>query len=160
MSGEAIARESSLYDGDVGACSCRPSYPCLPSSLADELKNGVVTLSESSGASTTGYDAPVPSSAHRTSSSLSEVVAPDADEAQGSQPKDAHAPVVAATPIIELPEEDIRAFVQRALDGESEVGWPERNFKVNPPATDRPVRIYADGERQISSDGPHVKDAS
>ena len=35
MSGDAIARESSLYDGDVGACSSWPLEACfLP---ADEL---------------------------------------------------------------------------------------------------------------------------
>lgn len=112
-----------------------------------------IALSESSGASTTGYDAPTPSSANRTSSSLSAVVAPDADEAHDSQPKDPQAPTIAAPPIIELPEEDIRAFVQRALDGETEEGWPTRNFKVNPPATDRPVRIYADGEHLYSTSG-------
>lgn len=49
------------------------------------------------------------------------------------------------SPITELPLEDIRSFVQRALDGETEEGWPLRNFNVNPPPTDRPVRIYADG---------------
>ncbi|KZP09615.1 cholinephosphate cytidylyltransferase [Athelia psychrophila] len=35
---------------------------------------------------------------------------------------------------------DIRAFVQKAIDGES---W--RKYKINSPPTDRPVRIYADG---------------
>ncbi|KAF5376087.1 hypothetical protein D9615_007733 [Tricholomella constricta] len=39
-----------------------------------------------------------------------------------------------------LTAEDIQAFVQKAIDGES---W--RKYKINPPATDRPVRVYADG---------------
>lgn len=40
-----------------------------------------------------------------------------------------------------LSTEDIRSFVQRAIDGED-----ERHFKINQPPKDRPIRIYADGE--------------
>jgi len=39
-----------------------------------------------------------------------------------------------------LTPDDIQAFVQKALDGES---W--RTYKINPPPRDRPVRVYADG---------------
>lgn len=39
-----------------------------------------------------------------------------------------------------LTPDDIRAFVQKAIDGES---W--RKYKINPPATDRQIRVYADG---------------
>ncbi|KAF8064079.1 cholinephosphate cytidylyltransferase [Lyophyllum atratum] len=39
-----------------------------------------------------------------------------------------------------LTAEDIQAFVQKAIDGES---W--RTYKINPPPTDRPMRVYADG---------------
>jgi choline-phosphate cytidylyltransferase len=35
---------------------------------------------------------------------------------------------------------DIQGFVQKAIDGEE---W--RKYKINPPPTDRPVRVYADG---------------
>ncbi|KAF7373479.1 Cholinephosphate cytidylyltransferase [Mycena sanguinolenta] len=35
---------------------------------------------------------------------------------------------------------DIQAFVQKAIDGED---W--RTYKINPPPTDRPARVYADG---------------
>ncbi|KAJ7712503.1 hypothetical protein B0H16DRAFT_1900000 [Mycena metata] len=35
---------------------------------------------------------------------------------------------------------EIRMFVQKAIDGES---W--RTYKINPPPTDRPIRVYADG---------------
>jgi hypothetical protein len=97
-------------------------------------------LSESSGASTTGYDVVSSKVHHRASSSLSSVVTPDQDAKE--EPHVAHA---MKSPITELPLEDIRSFVRRALDGETEEGWPLRNFKVNPPPTDRPVRIYADG---------------
>ncbi|KAH7911781.1 hypothetical protein BJ138DRAFT_1062404 [Hygrophoropsis aurantiaca] len=39
-----------------------------------------------------------------------------------------------------LTPEDIRAFVQMAIDGES---W--RKYKINEPPKNRPIRIYADG---------------
>ncbi|KAF8883544.1 hypothetical protein BD779DRAFT_1443826 [Infundibulicybe gibba] len=39
-----------------------------------------------------------------------------------------------------LTPEDIQAFVQKAIDGES---W--RKYKINPPPVGRPVRVYADG---------------
>ncbi|KAL7412127.1 hypothetical protein BDY24DRAFT_342056 [Mrakia frigida] len=55
-------------------------------------------------------------------------------------------PAALPTPVIQqLPQEDIRAFVQRAVDGVEEPGIGVRSFKVNSPPTDRPVRIYADG---------------
>lgn len=39
-----------------------------------------------------------------------------------------------------LTPEDIQVFVRKAIEGET---W--RTYKINPPPTDRPVRIYADG---------------
>ncbi|KAF5353215.1 hypothetical protein D9756_008053 [Leucocoprinus leucothites] len=39
-----------------------------------------------------------------------------------------------------LTPEDIQTFIQKAIDGEE-----SRNYKINPPPTDRPVRVYADG---------------
>jgi choline-phosphate cytidylyltransferase len=40
-----------------------------------------------------------------------------------------------------LTAEEIQAFVQKAIDGES---W--RKYKINPPPQGRPVRVYADGK--------------
>ncbi|KAG8732373.1 hypothetical protein FRC10_000955 [Ceratobasidium sp. 414] len=40
-----------------------------------------------------------------------------------------------------LSPDDIRRFVQRAIDGTVK----ERTYRTNPPPTERPVRIYADG---------------
>jgi choline-phosphate cytidylyltransferase len=40
-----------------------------------------------------------------------------------------------------LEPEDIQAFVRKAIEGEA-----HRKYKINPPPTDRPVRVYADGE--------------
>lgn len=45
----------------------------------------------------------------------------------------------------ELSDEDIKAFVQRAIDGEGMQDGVDRWWKTRPPPTDRPVRIYADG---------------
>ena len=45
-----------------------------------------------------------------------------------------------------LSAEDIREFVQKAIDGEE-----ERPYKINSPRADRPVRIYADGMWCITS---------
>ncbi|BEJ14477.1 hypothetical protein CspHIS471_0402440 [Cutaneotrichosporon sp. HIS471] len=45
----------------------------------------------------------------------------------------------------ELEEHDIRAFVQRAIDGRGEEDGVERWWRTSPAPTDRPVRIYADG---------------
>ncbi|KAJ7670520.1 hypothetical protein B0H17DRAFT_1085784, partial [Mycena rosella] len=44
-----------------------------------------------------------------------------------------------------LTPEDIQAFVQKAIDGET---W--RTYKINPPPVDRPVRVYADGRDPYS----------
>jgi len=45
----------------------------------------------------------------------------------------------------ELEEDDIRSFVQRAIDGKGDEDGLERWWKTAVPPTDRPVRIYADG---------------
>ncbi len=45
----------------------------------------------------------------------------------------------------ELPIEDIKAFVQRAIDGEGSVDGVERWWKTNPAPEDQVVRVYADG---------------
>lgn len=39
-----------------------------------------------------------------------------------------------------LTPDDIQAFVRKAIEGED---W--RQYKINPPPSDRPVRVYADG---------------
>ncbi|KXN84849.1 putative choline-phosphate cytidylyltransferase [Leucoagaricus sp. SymC.cos] len=39
-----------------------------------------------------------------------------------------------------LTPDDIQKFVRKAIEGES-----FRNYQINPPPTDRPVRVYADG---------------
>jgi len=44
----------------------------------------------------------------------------------------------------ELPLEDIRAFVRRAIDGEPEEGF-ERWWRTNAPSDGKVVRVYADG---------------
>ncbi|KAL1407129.1 choline-phosphate cytidylyltransferase [Vanrija albida] len=46
---------------------------------------------------------------------------------------------------VELSEDNIRSFVQRAIDGRGEEDGVDRWWKTSPPPKDRPVRIYADG---------------
>lgn len=41
--------------------------------------------------------------------------------------------------------EDIRGFVQRAIDGKGDEDGISRWWRTRPPPEDRPVRIYADG---------------
>ncbi|KAJ7584936.1 cholinephosphate cytidylyltransferase [Mycena floridula] len=100
---------------------------------------------------TAGFDLPAQRTHHHHASSVSTLNTPTASA------KSEH-PVFLTQPLL-VPEEpavsakseeafdpaaltpdDIQAFVQKAVDGES---W--RTYKINPPATDRPVRIYADG---------------
>lgn len=50
------------------------------------------------------------------------------------------APVDIAANPASLSPHDIQSFVRRAIDGE-----PGRPYHINPPPTDRPVRIFADG---------------
>lgn len=45
----------------------------------------------------------------------------------------------------ELPIEDIKGFVQRAIDGNGEVDGVERWWKTNAAPEDKVVRVYADG---------------
>ena len=45
----------------------------------------------------------------------------------------------------ELPLEDIRGFVQRAIDGRGEEDGVERWWKTNAPPEGEVVRVYADG---------------
>lgn len=44
-----------------------------------------------------------------------------------------------------LSVENIRSFVQRAIDGKGDVDGVIRNWKTSQPPTGRPIRIYADG---------------
>ncbi|KAI6120270.1 hypothetical protein EDD16DRAFT_1519009 [Pisolithus croceorrhizus] len=55
------------------------------------------------------------------------------------------APVDIAFNPASLTPNDIQSFVKRAIDGES-----GRPYRINPPPTDRPVRIYADGTQPRS----------
>lgn len=55
------------------------------------------------------------------------------------EPPPSAAAVAAFNPAA-LTQEDIQLFAQKAIDGE-----PFRRYKINPPPTGRPVRVYADG---------------
>lgn len=82
---------------------------------------------------------PLPSSAHLSAPN-------SASTAQHSlRPRSSDlGPPKMTVPPEHLSVENIRAFVQRAIDGESEQGY-YRDWKTNAAPTDRPVRVYADG---------------
>jgi choline-phosphate cytidylyltransferase len=44
-----------------------------------------------------------------------------------------------------LTQQDIQDFVRKAIEGET---W--RKYKINKPPVDRPVRVYADGQRSFN----------
>ena len=50
-----------------------------------------------------------------------------------------------------LTPQDIQAFVQKAIQGES---W--RSYRINPPPSDRTVRVYADGLSYRQPDEPFL----
>lgn len=64
---------------------------------------------------------------------------------QGPNSASAAGPPRMYTRPVELSEENIRAFVQRAIDGKGAEDGVERWWRTNPPPEGRPVRIYADG---------------
>ncbi|KAF8599794.1 hypothetical protein BDV93DRAFT_497425 [Ceratobasidium sp. AG-I] len=95
---------------------------------------------------------------HRQSSTLSKLDAPATGKPYGERiPTGARSPLPPVTSAPEHPGEtehiitnpddsmlspdDIAQFVQDAITG----AVPERAYRTNPPPTDRPVRVYADG---------------
>jgi len=97
--------------------------------------------------------------AHHYSSSTSTLSDPRADDEPPVQDNDTpgiDAPMTNPLSVVEEPPvpavveavfnpaaltpEDIQTYVRKAIEGEA-----SREYKINPPPTDRPVRIYADG---------------
>lgn len=66
-------------------------------------------------------------------------ISPPAYAVYPDEPPPSAAAVAAFNPAA-LTQEDIQLFVQKAIEGE-----PFRKYKINPPPTNRPVRVYADG---------------
>jgi choline-phosphate cytidylyltransferase len=83
------------------------------------------------------HDVPVPES-----EALS--AAADAHPSTVQQPLSA-GPAKMFTRPEERTEEDIKSFVQRAIDGEGEQDGVQRDWKTNAPPEGKVVRVYADG---------------
>ncbi|PVG00080.1 hypothetical protein CPB86DRAFT_701996 [Serendipita vermifera] len=130
---------SHLVDSDTGTDS--PTYDGDIESSTNTIKQAVQHRSLLSLSSTDADGSPT----------STPVITPSASTAtlQGKQDS-SHLQVPTEPPPVpsassqfnpsSLTPEEIQAFVQKAIDGEA-----HRNYKINEPPTDRPVRVYADG---------------
>ena len=121
--------DSQTYDGDVessitagvGQHQASKGYP----NLRHASSNSTLTSQIEDNASPSTSRHPTPP--------------PTAQQALVLEPP-TYKPVTTCNPASLTPE-DIQAFVQKAINGE-----PGRSYRINTPPTDRPVRIFADGE--------------
>lgn len=131
--------DSPTYDGDVESSAAMrgadPQANPRASTLAHHYSSSTSTLSN-------------PHAEYQLS--IFDIITPDLyAPARDSSTSTAAAsvPVIAdETPFTpaSLSTADIQSFVHKAIEGES---W--RKYKINPPPSDRPVRIYADGDSII-----------
>jgi choline-phosphate cytidylyltransferase len=148
--------DSPTYDGDIESSTTAGHVDHHHSSkISPYLTTNHRQLSSTSTLNIPDSAAHIPPA----SNSQSEVPSPRTTKSDSHHPVFISPPVNAAAVPLRVPEEpvpvassqaafnpasltakDIRAFVQKALDGES---W--RTYKINKPPVDRPVRIYADG---------------
>lgn len=146
------------YDGDIESSSTvgtpiHPSYggaghlrrPSSPTPGANSATPGQLNRAPTPKASrarladtTTSHPTDVP-----VADSVS-LAHPYRAHEQGN-PQSAAGPLRMYTRPVEVSEDNIRGFVQRAIDGEGIEDGVERWWRTNPPPQDRPVRIYADG---------------
>ncbi|TFK71572.1 hypothetical protein BDN72DRAFT_764786 [Pluteus cervinus] len=130
--------DSPTYDGDIeSSATAGPDGHTKPSHHHHyhHTFSSVSTLSMHDNTTPNADDKPTPiaaGTAPRHPPAF--LVAQTLDEPAVSAPAQAAFNPAALTP------EDIQAFVQKAVDGET-----TRSYKINRPPTNRPVRIYADG---------------
>ncbi|KAF9478557.1 hypothetical protein BDN70DRAFT_879786 [Pholiota conissans] len=145
--------DSPTYDGDVESSTTAgadtpqhqhlsppttPVFPSLPMPSDPESTPSI----EASGPSSTS---PTFNISQRPPGSLLPVfISPPVNTTAApllvtEEPAVAQASKAAFNPAALTPE-DIQTFVAKAIAGE-----PGRHYKINPPPTDRPVRVYADG---------------
>jgi choline-phosphate cytidylyltransferase len=147
--------DSPTYDGDIESSTTAGHVDHHhPSKISPYLTANNRQLSSTSTLNIPDTAAPIP-----LSSAQSEVPSPRTAKSDSHHPVFISPPVNVAAVPLRVPEEpvpvassqaafnpasltpqDIQAFVQKALDGET---W--RTYKINKPPVDRPVRIYADG---------------
>ncbi|KAH0834032.1 hypothetical protein J3R83DRAFT_11269 [Lanmaoa asiatica] len=124
--------DSQTYDGDVessitaGAGQHQASKAFLYPNLRHASSNSTLT-------SQIEDNAPFPSTSRHPTPP------PTTQPVLALEPSTCN-PVYACNPAALTPE-DIQTFVQKAINGE-----PNRPYYINPPPTDRPVRIFADGK--------------
>ncbi|KAI9571871.1 hypothetical protein HD554DRAFT_2070170 [Boletus coccyginus] len=126
--------DSQTYDGDVessitvGAGQHQPSKGFLYPNLNHASSNSTLTSQ---------IEDHIPS----PSPSTSQHPTPPPTAQQALVPGPRKFQPVPACNFAAFPPEEIQAFIQKGIDGSE----PGRSYRINPPPTDRPVRIYADG---------------
>ncbi|KIY69254.1 hypothetical protein CYLTODRAFT_420862 [Cylindrobasidium torrendii FP15055 ss-10] len=126
--------DSPTYDGDIESSTTAGPDPTSPRTPHHQhlhhhhhtSSTSTLSLADSSAANT-------PSIEHKEPAFRSFLSSPLTEPSVATASRDAFDPA-ALTP------EDIRAFVQTAISGET---W--RKYTIAQPPTDRPIRIYADG---------------
>ncbi|KAF8889018.1 cholinephosphate cytidylyltransferase [Infundibulicybe gibba] len=134
--------DSPTYDGDIESSTTAGAEPINSTrSLHYHHTNSttISTLPTSSATTTPAAEVPNPM---RTTHPvfISQPVNVAATPLNVTEEPAVPAPCEAAFNPAALTPEDIRAFVEKAIDGES---W--RDYKINQPPVGRPIRIYADG---------------
>ncbi|KAJ7248890.1 hypothetical protein B0H12DRAFT_1123218 [Mycena haematopus] len=137
--------DSPTYDGDIES-SATAGPEVSPRSTHHHHASSTSTFDTqlASPTASTPTDIPVPRSASlgtpaKKDSAGHPVFLSRAPLLTTQEPAPADISTAAFNPAALTPV-DIQAFVQKAIDGEE---W--RTYKINPPPTDRPVRVYADG---------------
>ncbi|KAJ7468477.1 cholinephosphate cytidylyltransferase [Mycena latifolia] len=134
--------DSPTYDGDIESSATAGLEPTLAAKLthhhhASSTSTFDAQILSPTPGSTPGTEAPPPRTAKKDAAGHPVFLSAPLQTTQ--EPAVADVSKAAFNPAALTPE-DIQAFVQKAIDGET---W--RKYKINPPPVDRPVRIYADG---------------
>lgn len=136
--------DSPTYDGDIEIGASKESPSRLTPSSAQ-------THHHTSSAGSTHISSPTsaafPSGQSDSHGPVSRVDQPDktpvfisAPNENGAPPSTTAHPQKVPLVTAALTEGEIQEFVRKAIDGET-----PRQFKINKPPRDRPIRIYADG---------------
>ncbi|KAJ6524508.1 hypothetical protein B0H19DRAFT_1200055 [Mycena capillaripes] len=137
--------DSPTYDGDIeSSATAGPDLTAATSRLTHHHHASSTSTFDAQVASgspvSTPTDVPVPrSSSAKKDAAGHPVFLSPAPLLTTQEPAPAAISKAAFNPAALTPA-DIQAYVQKAIDGED-----GRKYKINPPPTDRPARVYADG---------------
>jgi choline-phosphate cytidylyltransferase len=143
--------DSPTYDGDIeSSTTIHSQHPsAVNSDKSHHHTSSISTLNSVHTPHPAGETATTPGQERQSKTFLADPTpsSPSSDD-QAPIP---HRPIIITEPSVPaisrdafnpaaLTSEDIKQFVQNAIDGES-----ERKYAINKPPTDRPIRVYADG---------------